>query len=298
MSKKVALLTGATGFVGGRLAHHLISEGWVVEAIIRSTSNIASLPSALESERVHIYDGTTDSVVSIMERARPDVVFHLASLVISEHRSRDVEPLIQSNVLFGVQLLEAMSLTGSSCLVNTGTSWQHYGCSTYSPVNLYAATKQAFESLLQYYVEARAIRAVSLKLFDTYGPNDPRPKLLNLLRTATTSKVPLAMTPGRQKIDLVHVSDVARAYCMAAERLLHEESATHEEFAVSSGQPISLRHLVAKLAELWGRTMLIEWGGRAYREREVMEPWSGPTLPGWRPLINLTDGMKELAPRE
>ena len=68
-----------------------------------------------------------------------------------------------------------MKEVGVKILVNTGTSWQHYENKDYSPVNLYAATKQSFEAILQYYVEVASLKAITLKLFETYGLDDPRP---------------------------------------------------------------------------------------------------------------------------
>ena len=66
-------------------------------------------------------------------------------------------------------------------MVNTGTSWQHYENSDHRPSNLYAATKQAFEEILNFYATAYPLRVCSLHLSDTYGPNDIRPKLFGFL---------------------------------------------------------------------------------------------------------------------
>jgi hypothetical protein len=38
----------------------------------------------------------------------------------------------------------------------------------------------------------------------------------------------------------------------------------------------------------------IRWGERPYRQREVMVPWQGPTLPGWRPRIDLSTGIRRV----
>jgi nucleoside-diphosphate-sugar epimerase len=143
---------------------------------------LALLEPLLSSITVHEFDGASSTMDEIVKRSNPDVVFHLASLFLSQHRPENVEPLIQSNLLFSTQLVEAMVNNGCKLLVNTGTSWQHFEDAHYSPVNLYAATKQAFEVILDYYVEAKGLALISLALFDTYGPGDPRPKLFSLLR--------------------------------------------------------------------------------------------------------------------
>jgi len=232
---------------------------------------------------------------SIMANTKPDIVFHLASLFLSQHTSNDIERLIVSNVLFGTQLLDAMTAQGITKIVNTGTSWQHYENKPYSPVNLYAATKQAFEDIMQYYVEVERISAITLKLFDTYGPGDPRPKLMNLLlNTAHTGQL-LLMSPGAQFIDLVHVDDVVNAYLMASDYLYMRANCGHDVFAVTTGQFVSLKNFVALFEKAAHKKLNIKWDARPYRSREVMNPWEeGKCLPGWQPSVSLKDGVAEL----
>ncbi len=278
---KVALLTGATGFVGSRLACELIRQGWHVHAITRPGAVLPDL-AELGQVKIHVHDSTTEDLIACVARAKPDVVFHLASLFLSQHVSKDVEPLIRSNVLFGSQLLEAMKENAVSQLINTGTSWQHYDNDDYNPVCLYAATKQAFEAIVEYYVQACGLKAITLKLFDTYGPDDPRPKLFHLLDKAARSGEPLNMSAGEQLIDLVHVDDVVEAFMVAAGRVGSVRQ--HETYGVSSGHPLPLRDLVDLYAKKSGRAIPVNWGARPYRFREVMVPWNNyATLPGWSP---------------
>jgi nucleoside-diphosphate-sugar epimerase len=232
-------------------------------------------------------------MISIVAQARPDVVFHLASLFLAQHEAKDVESLIQSNVLLGNQLLEAMKVNEVGRLINTSTSWQHYNNEDYNPVCLYAATKQAFETILEYYVQACSIKVITLKLFDTYGPNDPRPKLFHLLKKAATSREPLNMSAGEQLIDLVHIEDVIDAYLISAQRLLDGKVTQHESYAISSGCPLPLKNLVRLYSEVTKQNVIVNWGARPYRLREVMNTWnSGAKLAGWNPKISLECGMK------
>jgi len=291
--KKVALITGATGFVGSHLVKRLVKEDWDVHIIVRGQSGLDIISEIKEKLTIHIYDETTDNVIGILDKVKPKIVFHLASLFLAEHQSKDIEQLIKSNLLFGTQLVEAMAINGVYKLVNTGTSWQHYNNEDCSPVNLYAATKQAFEAILKFYAEATPLRAITLKLFDTYGPNDIRPKLFNLLKRVAEEQKPLAMSPGEQLIDIVYIDDVVDAFVMAAERLMNDKVEHYEDYAVSSGSPLKLRDLVKIYEEVIGRKLPIEWGGRPYRAREVMVPWNrGKVLAGWKAKVNLKDGIK------
>lgn len=290
---KIAFVTGATGFVGYHLVNQLVRDGWQVHIVVRSNSTV---PVSHEFSKVsiHVHDGTVENMVCIVSDIKPTVAFHLASLFLSQHDSNDVDKLIISNLLFGSQLLEALKVNNVKCLVNTGTSWQHYENKTYSPVNLYSATKQAFEALVQYYVEAHDLKVITLKLFDTYGTKDTRPKLMNLLKRISKQSQLLEMSPGEQYIDLVYVDDVVRAYVIAADRLISKEVVGHEGYAVSSGKPMLLKELVKRVEQEAGVNLKINWGGRAYRNREVMTPWKGNLLPGWAPQISMSDAIRRV----
>lgn len=296
IGKSRAIITGATGFIGYHLASRLVADGWVVHAIVRPQSMTLPLMQLGQSVTIHRHYGSTAEMIDIVKEAKPDIVFHLASLFLAQHQPRDLAPMIQSNVTFGAQLLEAMAANGANRLINTGTSWQHYEGKDYSPVCLYAATKQAFEAVLAYYVETTPLQAITLKLFDTYGPHDDRPKLFQMLQKALREQKDLLMSPGEQLIDLVYIEDVVRAYLIAADRLLDGKAAQKcETFAVSSGNPRKLKDIVAAFENVTGKKLPIVWGGRPYRPREVMAPWDkGNTLPGWQPLMDLEAGMKKL----
>jgi nucleoside-diphosphate-sugar epimerase len=291
---KVALVTGASGFVGSHLVKRLVQDGWQTHIICRFDSNI---PAFVEFNDVikHFHNGSTDSMSKCMSDAKPDVVFHLASLFLSQHEAKDVDALIQSNILFGTQLLDAMRVNNVRNLINTGTSWQHYNNEDYNPVCLYAATKQAFEAVLEYYLQACEFKAITLKLFDTYGPADPRPKLFYLLNKAAKTGQPLDMSKGEQLIDIVHIDDVTEALMMAAQRLLDDKVTENESYAVSSNNPIPLRELVELYAKITEQTIKVNWGARDYRYREVMQTWTkGNEIECWSPRISLVDGMRKI----
>ena len=287
-----ALVTGASGFVGSRLVYRLVSDGWQVSAILRPGSSLGELVPVLPHIQIVRVSGGED-LRGVVAAADPDVVFHLASKFLAEHRPEDVADLIDSNVRFGTLLLEAMAENQVSRLVNAGTSWQHYATSDYRPVCLYAATKQAFEAILDYYVDACSVRAVTLKLSDTYGPSDPRRKLFSAFRSARESEAPIAFSPGEQLIDLVYIDDVVDAFLRAAGRLLSGDCSGKEEFGVSLGSPRSLREIASIYESVVGRALKIDWGARPYRSREVMSPWSsGRPVPGWQPKVSLAEGIR------
>src|SRR5690349_11222523 len=156
-SARRALITGGTGFIGSSLSCRLARDQWAVHVVTRPGSDVTPLDPIRDRLTLHVYDGSTAELLRIIDDAKPSVVFHLAAMAVAQHRPSDIIPLLSANVIFGTQLLEAMAAAKVHCLVNTGTFWQHYTGEAYSPTCLYAATKQAFESLLQYYVEVRGL---------------------------------------------------------------------------------------------------------------------------------------------
>ena len=285
-----ALVTGATGFVGSHILRRLLRDGWACHVIVRPGSTLDRLPADRSSIAVHTHDGTAAGMRKIFDEARPDVVFHTAACQIPDA----VDELVESNVLFSTQLAHAASGTGVTRFINTGTHWQHFENRAYSPVSLLAATKQAVEAILQFYIEARNLRVITCVLFDTYGPDDWRPKIIPLLRKTAAAGKPLDMTPGEQMIDTVHIDDVCEAYMLAAQRLLRNEVSGHEICSISSGAPMHLKKFVRVFEEISGLTVPIHFGGKPYREREIMIPWSGPAMPGWTPKIPLREGIRRV----
>lgn len=290
------LVTGATGYIGSNLAKRLVSEGWDVHVVVRPNSRLDAIDTIRPSITLHEHDGTTHGMIRIVRDAQPEMIFHLASLFLAQHRSEDVESLVTSNLLFSTQLAEAMAMNQVKHLINTSTSWQHHENAEYNPVNLYAAIKQAFEDILAYYIDVHGLSVITLALFDTYGPNDTRPKLISLLWKTALSQEPLAMSPGEQMIDLVHIDDVVDAFIIGATQL-RQQSHGHMRYGISSGMQLRLIDLVTAFEQATGLRLPIVWGGRPYRSREVMIPWTNyMTLPGWQPKVLFAKGIQQACP--
>lgn len=288
-------ITGGTGFIGSNLVRKLIRDNYEIHLLIKDQNELIIINDIIDKVKCYDYDGSIDCIMDIFSKVKPDIVFHLASLFLADHKTSDIEGLVKSNILLGTQLLEAMHKNNINKLINTGTSWQHYNNSDYSPVCLYAATKQAFETIIQYYVEVSSIKVITLKLFDTYGKNDPRKKLFHLLVSLIDKKEPLYMSPGEQLINLVYIDDVIDAFEKALDLLFSDKVEQHQIYSVSAENIISLKDLVAKFEMVSCKKLPIVWGGRPYRLREVMVPWTnGQNVPGWKPKVILEEGIKKI----
>ncbi|UIY43299.1 NAD-dependent epimerase/dehydratase family protein [Methylobacterium radiotolerans] len=285
------LITGATGFVGGRLTRGFAEAGIAVGALVRAGSATAFLDPRATILR---HDGATDTLHAAMRAFAPEAVIHAATHFVGVHGPDHVAPLIQANLLFGTQLLDAMARCGVRHMVNFGTSWQHFADDRYNPASLYAATKQAFEDIAAYYAEAEGFTVLTLKLTDTYGPADRRGKLVSALLQAQREGRRLDLSPGEQTLNLLHVDDVLSGSRAALDRIRAVPPHTREAFALRGPETLSLRDLVARIERLGARPVPVAWGARPYRPREVMRPWIGSLLPGWSAAIGLDRGLTEL----
>lgn len=292
--KDSIIITGATGFVGSNLTKYFLNQNYEVNLIVRSNSDISNLNVKDNNLKIFRYDNDLNNLISFFKAINPICTFHLASNFIAEHNYLQIDNLVSSNITFGLHLLEAMKEANVRTLINTGTSWQHFNNDEYNPVSLYAATKQAFESLIEYYVQAEDFKVITLKLFDTYGETDTRPKLINLLNQFAKENIELKLSPGEQLINLVHVDDVCIAFETAMKLIEKLAKGTHKKYVVKHSKSYSLKEVISVFETILQKKINVIWGGKPYRKREVMQLWEkGEDLPNWFAKIDLEEGLKK-----
>jgi nucleoside-diphosphate-sugar epimerase len=282
-------ISGATGYIGGRLLGTILELGWKACAVVRAGDE-AGLPAGVE----RIVDpGTAGILAGQLTEFGPDVILHLAACQDLTDAPDASDALVEANLAFGARMLSAARTAGARALVAAGTYSVHgAGDPIYDPQTFYAATKQAFSALAGYYRSATDLQTVVLELSDTYGPGDTRRKFLDLVDAAARSGEPLDASPGEQVVSPLHVDDVVNAFVHTALTLLGPEAGTlGAVHSVAGPRAVTLRELVAAYEEVTGRAVPVRWGTRPYRDREIMEPWAGDALPSWSPGVELADGI-------
>lgn len=281
------LVTGATGFIGTNLTRELRKNNDLfILGQFEGDPEKLGLPGVVMTDNIQ-------RLADYIKANEIEGIIHLASLYLTVHTPEQVKDLVSSNVYFGTAVLEAASLAGCvKWFLNTGSIWQNYNVkgTAYNPVNLYAATKQAFIDMAKYYTDVFGIRFCTLKLCDTYGPNDTRRKIFKLFKDYSENGEVLKMSPGEQLIDILFISDIVAGFTQLA-NLLSSNINLKDEYVLSSGRQIPLKKLARLFIEVSGRNMNIEWGGLPYRKREVMIPWKGEVVPGWEPKVQVEDGI-------
>lgn len=293
------LVTGATGFIGSHLVARLLASGASkVVALVRHTPETRPTTAENSGRLVVIEDDNADHTPeAIIEQHAIATVYHCATHYVAEHRPADVTPLVTSNILFGCRVADAVSRSPSVRMITLGTRWQYFHRHNvgYVAANLYAATKQAFQDILEYYADAHSRQFMVLDVGDTYGPNDRRNKLIPALVSAMRTGSALDLSPGEQMLDLLHVDDVTAAMIVAASTDIPMADRGLSLYSLQSPQLISVRELVAALQRVSNRAIAVNWGGKSYRGREVMRPSSPhPVLPMWTARIALDTGLRSL----
>jgi nucleoside-diphosphate-sugar epimerase len=213
-------ITGATGFIGARVARQLIDAGHEVLAIARQGSRVSDLTTM--GVRV-VYGDVTDRASLREPMSGADGVFHLAGWY--RVGARDKSPGYRINVEGTRNVLETMRELGiprgvytSSLAINGDThgrvvdeSYRYYGpwLSEYDRTK-WQAHYEVAEPLI-----AQGLPLVIVQPGGVYGPGDTSPQG-DMLRQYLRRKLP--MLPRGSALCWGHVEDTARGHVLAMER--------------------------------------------------------------------------------
>lgn len=194
-------LTGSTGYIGSNLLDKLSKdENNFIYAIVRKGSVAKVIKPNIEYV---VYDGTEQSLEKPL--CESDYLIHLGALYTASNSENDAVNLINSNILFSTQLFNVAGNLNPEIVIASASTFSSLDESgKYAPATLYAATKRAVEDIAYFY-EDLSIHFLTLP--DTYGKNDWRPKIHNIV--VKNKNWPFTFrSPEEQEMRLMHVSDV------------------------------------------------------------------------------------------
>jgi nucleoside-diphosphate-sugar epimerase len=280
-----ALVTGGTGFVGGALIRHLRETGWSVAATRRADGDGSA------ADGVAWYGLTGSDVRSVVDRAAPDAVFHLAAHQARSRTPADVEAFLDANIALGVRLHDAVvgrrTAAGSDVVIVSAMSFFQFRDGAPSIHSLYASSKQAYAVLADYYRQAEGVDSRQVVLYDNYGPADPRPKLVPQLLQAARAAAPVTVGPLEQPLNLLHVDDVAAGLIAAAAP--GEASVT----TVRAAATTTVGDVVAAVAKAAGHPLDIEVDETRRVSDLPLVAGEWPTPRAWEPAWTLESGLRQ-----
>lgn len=106
------------------------------------------------------------------------------------------------------------------------------------------------------------------------------------------------MTAGEQVLDFIHVDDVARFFVYVINHCNEfiGTPKTENEFHLGTGKGTSVREVAAIMEQIAGKHCNINWGGRPYRDTDIMysvAPIGQNHNCGWTAKVDLKSGVEQ-----
>ena len=238
------LLTGATGFVGGRLISLLGGRAHELICLQRPGSVVPAGVTPLHGDLAH-----SESIAAL---PKIDTVIHLAQ----SHQYRNfpvaAADIFAVNTMATVHLLDLSRRAGvqqfilaSTASVYSASNGPCHEEAGLQPDDFYAATKLTAEMLLHPY--ARYFRTCALRLFTPYGPGQ-RNRLIPTVFQRVRERQPVTLDgeAGGFQLSVAYVDDVAATFMAAAEQ------GWHGTYNVAATEPTCVQEIAATIGRLIG----------------------------------------------
>jgi len=216
------LVTGATGFIGGRVARLLLEAGHEVRALVRSRAKAES--QALEKEGIALADGDITDRASLRKAMEGvDGVYHLAAWYKVGARDKEVARAINvdgtRNVLETMRDLGVPKGVYTSTLAVFGHTHEKVVDESYRPEEPYVSEYDRTKGAAHFDVALPLMRAglplVVVQPGLVYGPGDTS-QVRDIWIQYLTRKLPAV--PKGVAYCWGHVDDTARAHLLAMEK--------------------------------------------------------------------------------
>ena len=296
--RKTALVTGGAGFIGSHMVDRLLEEDYRV--VIVDDLSSGKLKNLNYHATFHHMSINQPSMADVLNREKPDVVFHMAA---QSSVSRSIrEPILDNevNVMGTLKLLEAARKAGVEKIIYSSTGGALYGdpeevpCpddAPVAPISPYGMSKYMAEQYLEYYYRQYRVNYTTLRYGNVYGPRqDPAGEagvIAIFISAMLAGKRPRIFGDGNQARDFVSVDDIVEANMAAVYR------GNRCAMNIATGELVSVNRLYEMLKEIIGFRWEAEHGparpGDVYR---ISLDWSRAAEQlAWRPRTSLADGL-------
>jgi UDP-glucose 4-epimerase len=304
------LITGGLGFIGSNLARRLVELGarvTLVDSLIPEYGgNLFNIAGIEDRVRVNIADVRDEYSMDYLVQGR-DFLFNLAGQTSHLDSMQNPYTDLEINCRAQLSILEACRKHNPRVKIVYASTRQIYGKPDYLPVDerhllhptdVNGINKMAGEWYHIVYNNVYGIRAVSLRMTNTYGPRmrvkDARQTFLGIwIKNLIEGKPIQVWGDGLQVRDFNYVDDAVEAILLAAT----SENANGQIFNLGSDETINLRDLAALCVEVNGGgtydiipfppdRKVIDIGDYYADYRKIRG------MLGWIPRVNLREGLK------
>ena len=299
-----ALVTGGAGFIGSHLVDRLLAEGHAVDVVDDlSSGRLDNLAAARSDPRhdftFHRLDIRQPDLIGLIERQRPEVVFHLAAQ--ADVRVSVARPAFDAevNVIGTLNVLEGARAAGSRKVVFAASGGTLYGddaplpikeSAPQRPLSPYGVSKKSAIDYLTAYRELHQLEFTALALANVYGPRqDPHGEagVVAIFAGRLLAGEPCTIFgDGEQTRDFVFVDDVVDAFARAATK------GGGLVLNVGTGEESSVNRLYATMAGAAGLDARPDYAPPRAGElrRNCLDPGRAEIHLGWTPWTTLAEG--------
>lgn len=305
-----ALVTGGLGFIGSHLAARLVELGaevTIIDSLIPDYGgNLYNVRDIENRVRISFTDIRDPWSMRYLVEGQ-DFIFNLAGQVSHLDSMEDPHTDLDINCKAQLSLLEALRETNPDARVIFAASRQQYGRPQslpvteehqLVPVDVNGIDLVAGESYHLLYNDVHGIRAISLRLTNTYGPHllmkhDRQGFITTFIRRAIEGKDIKVFGDGSQLRDFTYVSDAVDAFLSVA----LAEPAYGRALNVGGQEPVALlevARLCQQIAAAGGEVETAPWPN----ERKKIDIGSIHVshgrlteLTGWNPRVSLREGL-------
>jgi nucleoside-diphosphate-sugar epimerase len=258
-----ALVTGASGFIGGRLAERLATEeGLRVRAMVRHTKKAERLQKLpLEIVQADLLD--LESLRGAIDGC--DLVFHCAALV---RETGDRNEFLQTNVQGTENILNVSRNAGIKKFIHF-SSVSVYGLNppdgadettAFQPCgNLYCDTKIAGEKAVWAVHQEARLPVVVIRPANVYGPYS-NPWTIRPIKLINSGQM-ILINGGTGLCNYVYIDNLLDATLLATKR----DSSVGQVYLISDGNPVMWKEFFGTYAQMAGKPKIRsvpEWFGK------------------------------------
>jgi nucleoside-diphosphate-sugar epimerase len=198
------LITGGSGFIGNGLLEKFKKKKIIL--VVRENSKIN-----VKDVKILKYRNFSD-LTSKLKNIKTKTVIHCATHYVKEHQLNDIEQMIKANVLLGSIILELSKKMKVSKFINITTIWELTLINSIKQVSFYSLTKNIFSKIIKFYsTNYKKIKFYNLYLSDTFGDNDKREKILNVIKKKIYKKEEIVINSKYLKMNFLNIKDVVNA---------------------------------------------------------------------------------------
>lgn len=265
------LLTGSTGFIGSSVYKELSKDNELY-LIFRNKKKIKN---KLNSKI--IFFKNYNELNRKLKKIRVNLVIHAATHYKKNHSSNDINKFAESNLLLGNIILENLNTMKVKKYINFSTVWEDYDGIKNNFFNLYAVYKNAFSNIIKYYEKKNQhIQFFNIIISDTFGKNDKRKKIINLLKKNYKKKKVTKIISKNLYLNLLNVKDIVNALI-----LIKNQSINSGSYILKNSKNIRIFDLIKKINENSEKKIFVKWQSKKIIKSKIY-PYQ--KLSDWKPV--------------